>query len=506
MNDFDVIIIGTGAGGGTLAQALAPSGKKILLIERGGFLPREKENWSPKAVFLQNRYKTEEMWYSADGKPFHPGTHYYVGGNTKVYGAALLRLREKDFEKLEHFGGISPEWPLKYPDFQPYYLQAEKLYQVHGKRGEDPTEPLEHEPFPYPAVSHEPRIQQLFDGMKNQGLKPFALPLAIRLNEKARENSPCIRCDTCDGFPCLVDAKSDAEITCINPALQFPNVTLLTNAKVIKLETSDSGKRVTRVEVLREGKHEFYSSDLHIVACGAINSAALLLRSKNSHHPNGLANSSGQVGRNYMCHINTALLAVSRTPNRTQFQKTFALNDFYFNAPDWNYPLGHIQLLGNIKKEMLKMGPIPLPDSVLRAAADHTVGWWLSSEDLPAANNRVTLNGQGDIVLNYVPNNEEGHRRLVDKLKALLGSLEQFPKIAVSRRITIGGVAHQVGTCRFGHDSQTSVLDSQCKAHDLENLYVVDGSFFPSSAAVNPALTIMANALRVADFLKREVI
>jgi choline dehydrogenase-like flavoprotein len=502
MKNYDMIIIGTGAGGGTLAYSLASTGKRILLVERGDFLPREKENWEPSAVFLENRYKTKEVWKDKNDQDIHPGTHYCVGGNTKVYGSALLRFREKDFEELEHKGGISPAWPLKYRDFQPYYLQAEKLYKVHGQRGADPLDPPEDTPFPRPAVSHEPRIQFIADKMKEAGLKPFHLPLGINLNESDRESSSCIRCDTCDGFPCLVDAKSDAEVVCIKPALEHPNVTLLTNAKAVCLKTDPTGRHVTILEVEREGEIEQYSAGIFILACGAINSAALLLRSKNDKHPNGLANSSGLVGRNYMCHTNSAMVALSVNPNRTHFQKTLGLNDFYFGSDDWNYPMGHIQLLGNVKKDMLKAGAPPFTPSIaLEAMANHAIGWWLSSEDLPDPNNRVTLDSNGEIVLHYTPNNEEGHKRLVKKLKSIISSIE--PSLFLSTRIPIGGVGHQVGTCRFGLDPKNSVLDINCKTHDVDNLYVVDGSFFPSSAAINPGLTIIANALRVADVLRK---
>ncbi len=493
--EYDLIIVGTGAGGGTLAYALASSGKKILLIERGGFLPREKENWNVRSVFLENRYKTQEVWHDHTGRPLHPGTHYYVGGNTKVYGAALLRLRERDFERVDHHGGVSPEWPLKYRAFQPYYQRAEELYQVHGKRGSDPLDPPESSPFPHPALLHEPRIQGIFDALQTKGLHPFPLPLGLLRNEARPEESACIRCDTCDGFPCLVDAKADAEIACVNPALQYPNVTLLTHTTALRLEIDASGRKVTRLIVERQGKEESYSAALYVLSCGAINSAALLLRSN-------LANSSGQVGRNYMCHTNTAMIALSKTPNPTQFQKTLGLNDFYFESSAWRYPMGHIQLLGNIKPDMLRGGaPFFIPDAALRFAAHHAVGWWLSSEDLPDPENRVTLGPQGGIVLRYTPNNEKGHQLLLKKLKSLLNSMELT--FSVAKRIPIEGVAHQVGTCRFGTDPATSVLDLNCKTHDVDNLYVVDGSFFPSSGATNPALTIAANALRVADHLKQ---
>lgn len=504
---YDLIIIGSGAGGGTLAHALSSLGKKILIIERGDYLPREKENWDPNAVFIKNRYHTKEKWYDKKGKAFTPGMNYYVGGNTKVYGAALLRLREKDFGEIRHYGGLSPAWPLSYETFKPYYLQAEKLYSVHGDRKEDPTEPPDESPYPFPAISHEPYIETMAHHMRSVGLHPFHLPLGLKLDEENKEKSPCIRCDTCDGFPCLVDAKADAEIACIAPALEN-GVTLLTNAKAMRLITDSNGKTVKEVEVEIEGELVRYAADLFIVSCGAINSAALLLRSRNSLHPRGLANSSDQVGRNYMFHINSVMISVSATVNPTQYEKTLAINDYYFNAPDSDLPLGHIQLLGNVKKEMLAEGaPFFAPNFALEFLAKHSVGWWLTTEDLPCANNRITLNPRGEIVLSYTLNNEEAHKRLVRKLKYILshlgGHLHLFPnKAYLSQQVPIGGCAHQAGTARFGKDPKTSVLDLDCKAHDLDNLYVVDSSFFPSIGAVNPTLTIIANALRVAEKLK----
>lgn len=510
-NEYDVIIIGSGAGGGTLAYTLAPTGKRILLLERGGFLPREKENWDPGAVFAQGRYKTHEVWYDNKGNEFHPGTHYYVGGNTKVYGATLIRLRREDFGELRHHGGISPAWPLGYDDFEPYYTQAEKLYSVHGQRGIDPTEPPASEPYAYPPLSHEPRIQEIFDGFGRIGLHPFPLPVGLRLNEGDMQKSQCIRCDTCDGFPCLVEAKADAHTTCVNPALEHSNMTLLIDSKVIRLHTDKAGRSVTTVEVERNGVTESYSASIVAVCCGAINSAALLLRSANDRHPQGLANKSGLVGRNYMCHNNSAIVALSRTPNPTKFQKTLGVNDFYFGAPDWNYPMGHIQLLGKAKKEMLEGdAPMLTPGLALDYMERHSVDWWITSEDLPDPENRVTLNDKGEISLHYTPNNEEAHTRLLARLKTALKEvgcdIHIIPSsVYLSKKIPLAGVAHQVGTSRFGGDPRTSVLDSNCKAHDLDNLYLVDGSFFPSSSAVNPGLTIMANALRVGDHLKQRL-
>jgi choline dehydrogenase-like flavoprotein len=514
---YDVIIIGSGAGGGTLFHALAPTGKRILLLERGGYVPREKANWSTRAVNLEGRYNTKEVWRDRDGGELHPHTNYYVGGNTKFYGAALFRLRREDFGEVKHHGGISPAWPITYEDLEPYYTQAEALYHVHGQRGEDPTDPPARVPYPHPPVSHEPRIQALADDMARLGLRPFHVPLGVMLDERDPHKSRCIRCETCDGHPCLVAAKSDAQVLCVDPTLaRYSNTSLLTGVLVTRLVTSRSGREVTGVVVERDGATETYSADTIVVSAGAINSAALLLRSANDRHPQGLANGSGVVGRHYMGHVNSVLMAVSKCPNPTVFQKTLGLNDFYWGSPEWEFPMGHISFVGKLDADTLRAGaPAIAPGWTLDVMARHSLDFWLTSEDLPDPDNRVTLDRQGHIVLDYRPNNGEGHRRLTDKLKQLM---KQQTKCGVhghecheglfarslylGQRIPLAGVAHQNGTIRFGHDPGTSALDVNCKAHELDNLYVVDGSFFPSSGAVNPALTIIAHALRVADHLR----
>lgn len=504
---YDIIIIGTGPGGGTLAYKLAPSGKKILLLERGGYMPREKDNWNSKTVFIENRYKAKETWHDKDGNPFHPGIHYNVGGNSKVYGAALLRMREQDFGEVKHHGGISPEWPISYDDLEPYYTQAEHLYHVHGNRGEDPAEPKASAPYKYPAVTHEPRIQELHNDWQKCGHKPFHLPIGVMLNEQQPEKGACIRCNTCDGFPCLLNAKADSQVVCVDPALQYPNVTMLTNALVSRLETNGSGREVTGVVVERNGQVERYRADIVVVSCGAINSAALLLKSANDKHPNGLANSSDMAGLHYMCHNNSAMLAISKRPNPTVFQKTIGLNDFYYGSTDWDFPMGHISMIGKQDMEMLRLGAPPFaPGLALDVAAKHSLDFWMTSEDLPDPNNRVLVGKDGDITLVYAENNLEAHQRLAAKLKSMLNHLGCEDHLLSThfyfgKKIPIAGTAHQCGTIRFGHDPKTSVLDENCKTHDLDNLYVVDASFFVSSSAVNPSLTIIANALRVGDHL-----
>jgi len=510
---YDVIIIGTGAGGGTLAHRLAPTGKRILLLERGTYVPREPDNWNPRAVNVEGKYQTKEIWRDQEGRPLHPHTNYWVGGNTKFYGAALFRLRKEDFGELRHHGGVSPAWPIGYDELEPYYTEAERLYQVHGQRGADPTEPPASAPYPHPAVSHEPRIQQLAEDFAGHGLKPFPVPLGIMLNEADRRRSKCIRCATCDGFPCLVQAKSDAQVCAVDPALEHSNVTLLTDAYVARLETSGSGREVTAVHVRRDGADEVYSADIVVVSCGAINSAALLLRSANDKHPGGLANGSDVVGRHYMGHVNSVLMALSKCPNPTVFQKTLAVNDFYLGSKDWPYPMGHISFVGKLDGVTLSAGaPSIAPGWTLDLMGRHSLDFWLTSEDLPSPENRVTLDRDGNIVLSYTPNNGEGHKRLIATLERLMQSQRACPihgrechqglfsrNLFIGQRIPLAGVAHQNGTIRFGTDPNASALDPSCRAHEVHNLYVVDGSFFPSSAAVNPALTIMANALRVGD-------
>ena len=508
---FDVIIIGTGAGGGTLARHLAPSGKRILLLERGGWLPREPQNWQTADVFVDNRYISPDTWTGADGKAFQPQIHYFVGGATKLYGAALYRLRAEDFGELQHYDGVSPAWPIGYDELEPYYTLAEQRYQVHGAHGEDPTEPPASAPYPFPALSHEPRIQQLADDLAAAGYHPFHAPCGVMLDEANPAYSACIRCGTCDGFPCLVHAKADADVLGVRPALEHDNVTLLTGAEAVRLDTDATGRTVTGVVVDHDGERGTFTGDLVVVSCGAANSAKLLLASASDAHPDGLANGSGQVGRNYMFHDSQALLALSKEPNPTVFQKTLGVNDFYFGSSDFDYPMGNIQMVGKSQAAMYR-GEKPLetklaPTWALKDVAHHAVDFWLSTEDLPNPGNRVTLNGDGQIRLAYQAGKRTASKRLYHQLKTMLGSLGMHPDHLIPRHaylktdIPVAGVAHQAGTCRFGTDPASSVLDANCRAHELDNLYVVDTSCFPSIGAVNPALTAMANALRVGDHM-----
>jgi choline dehydrogenase-like flavoprotein len=516
---YDVVVIGSGAGGGTLAQRLAPTGKSILILERGEHLPREADNWDPKAVFIQNKYRTRDLWYDTAGKPFHPNSHDWVGGNTSFYGAALMRLREGDFDETRHKGGVSPAWPIGYQDLKPYYDEAEVLWKVHGTRGLDPAEPAGSPAYAWPAIPNDPGVEQLKTHLESQGWRPFPLPLGVDWDEGHPLTTPCIKCRTCGGYPCLLKAKCDARTRAVEPAMAFPNVTLLTGRKAVRLVTDPSGRQVTSVITQGAQGEETWTGDIVVVACGAVNSAALLLASANGAHPEGLANGSGQVGRNYVFHTLTAMVSLTLEPMGCFFPKTLAVNDFYWKDPrgGFDWPMGHIQMLEYMTAQTLEgqisqyLPPALAPSFLFEAAAERLMSFLVISEDLPDPDNRVRLSADGRIFIDYRHNNLEGHQRLV---QALCGALDGFVSHAhpisqhhleFSSLLPLYGTAHQAGTVRMGKDPASSVLDPWCKAHELDNLYLVDTSVFVTSAAVNPTLTAVANAMRVGDHLKERL-
>lgn len=509
---YDIVIIGSGAGGGTLAQRIAPTGKRVLIIERGEFLPRERENWDTKAVFEQKRYLAKETWYDKDDTPFEPYTHYWVGGNTKVYGAALLRMREDDFGAVRHYGGSSPAWPFGYDVLEPYYAEAEQLYSVHGTRDpewRDPFDPPSSRDYPFPPISPEPRIAELMSDLRALGTRPFPVPLGVRLREHDRAASPT-RLSQFDGYPDLTEAKADAHVVAVRSALRYPNVSILTGAKVERLVTTPGGRTVREVVVTRGRVKLTIGADIVVLAAGAINSAAVLLRSRSDDHPRGLANGSDQVGRNYMTHHNGCLLMVSSEPNPSQFQKHFAITDFYRSSKESPLPLGTIQLMGKPDPGTVQwLRGDQLPGESLESIQSRTIDFFLTAEDLPSAANRITLRDDGAIRVSYVPNNLDAYHGLERVTKDLLSRVERGRGRSVpaffAARLGVSGVSHQNGTLRCGTDPRTSVLNAECRAHEVMNLYVADGSFFPSSSAVNPSLTIMANALRLGDAIAREL-
>jgi len=494
---FDIIIIGTGAGGGTMAHALSDSPARILILERGDFVPQEKENWDPEAVWKQLRYRARERWLDERGREFTPYTHYGVGGNTKFWGSVLYRLRREDFAAVQHVDGVSPAWPIDYDALEPYYARAERLYHVCGEDGIDPTEPPRG-PFPFAAVPHQPEMAAIVERLRQQGLHPSPLPLGLM---RVGEDDGCILCNTCNSFVCRLHAKSEADVCCVRPALERPNVTLWTHATAMRLLTDPCGRRVQAVEVDRGGQVVRVEAPLVIVSCGAVNSAALLLRSRTSKHPNGLANSSDLVGRRYMAHLATMMQGFHPFRlNSTVFQKTVAINDFYLRGRHSAYPLGQIQSQGRTHAVMAQTVVPWVPLRAYEAWVSRGVDWLVMSEDLPRDDNRITVDGNGRIHLRYKPNNQAAHRELVAEMKRILRRLGYW--LIMKHSHGAKNTTHQCGTLVFGEDPDRSVLDSFCRTHDIENLFVVDASFFPSSAAVNPGLTIAAQALRVADHIK----
>jgi choline dehydrogenase-like flavoprotein len=490
----DVVIIGSGIGGGTLAHRLVQYGLRVTILERGGYLPQEPQNWDVTSVFYDKRYVPQEKWFDKHGVAFRPGTYYYVGGSSKLFGAAMLRLRERDFQEVQHHGGISPAWPITYRQLAPYYDLAEQLYMVHAKAGVDPTEPPDVSRYPYEAIDHEPAIEKVASALATKGIHPFPLPLAVQFHP----GGPCVRCKTCDGFPCKVHAKTDAEVAAVKPALASGKLTLKINTKALRLLLTADGRRVDAVEYESDGRTEKIVAPIVVLSASAVNSAVLLLRSACDKAPRGLANSSGVVGRHYMAHNNTALMSIAWNINATKFQKTICINDFYFGDDQFKYPMGNIQGLGKLQAGMLTANQKYLPNFVGGLMARRSVDWWIMSEDLPDPENRVVLQGE-KISLHYTANNMAGHELLVKRAVSLMRKIG-FPLNVVKH---MGGlsVSHQCGTVRFGSNPQDAALNEFCRSFDHDNLFVVDASFFPSSAAVNPALTIAAQAIRVADHM-----
>ena len=510
---YDVVVIGSGAGGATLAQRLASTGKSILLLERGDHLPVEPQNWSPKDVFLRHRYKAKEKWLDRKGRAFQPNIHYWVGGNTIFYGAALYRFRKRDFEETIHHGGmISPAWPIRYDDLAPYYTEAEALWNVHGARDSDHTDDADAPPYPHPALKHDPEIASLRSRLVLQGFKPINMPIAAERDEMNVSQSPCVRCRTCGGFPCLREAKSDGR-KMVKRALAHGNVELISGAKVLKLETAPGGTSVSRIIYETAEGRASVRGDIVVLAAGAINSAAILLRSTSEHHPNGLANASDLVGRNYMFHTASASLSFAWPKIDTDFPKTMALNDFYWGDPDGNfpYPMGHIQLLEYLSGDVIRgqlSQTLPswmIPQAFADFMGDRLLAFLIMTEDLPESRNRVRLAADGGIQLDYWYNNLKAHDRLIRRFHKAMAKAGRTCRCLRANRtqmdsiLPIYGTAHQCGTLRMGADPTSSVVDANCKAHELDNLYVADTSVFVSSAAVNPALTCIANSLRVAD-------
>lgn len=494
--DADLVIIGSGIGGASLAAALAPSGLRILILEKGQRLEPCPEARDDRAIFLRGHFAPTEQWLSSDGTPFVAGNHYAVGGNSKFYGAVMHRFREADFAPRRHFEGVTPGWPLAYAELSPWYDAAEAMFRVRGQGGEDPTDPPRNQPYGWPAVPDEPVIAEVRRRLKCAGAHPASLPLAIDIGAWLAGGQT-----GWDAFPNTGMGKIDAESGPLTEALTHDNVRLLTGAEVIRLDTDPSGARIIGALVRGEGKDIIIRARGFALAAGAVQSAALLLKSANAAHPSGLANGSDQVGRNFMNHNSSAMLTINPLLRNTSvYQKTLSLNDFYDADPQTRAPLGNVQGLGRVTAAVLKSNMRWLPMPLARVLAAYAFGWFLQSEDLPDPESRVTFR-DGRIVIHWQRSNMRAHRALIQRTRELM-KRAGFP-IVLTRTFGVRTTSHQCGTARLGQDAATSVVAPDLRSHQIGNLWITDASVLPTSAAVNPALTVAALALRAAEGIRK---
>ncbi|MCP9848556.1 GMC oxidoreductase [Cyanobium sp. Morenito 9A2] len=495
---YDLIVIGTGAGGGTLAGALAECGKSVLVLERGGAMDLSDQNVADVELVRNSRYHPGEQWFGTDGDPFPPQMIYALGGNSKIWGGVLERLREQDFAPQRHLDGSSPGWELSYADLAPHYDRAERLYHVHGRRSVDPTEPPRTGDYLHPPRSIEPVLESLRADLARQGVTAYDLPISWSA-------SP-------------LDPSGDAERFGVDVAELSAQVTLRTGARVIRLHVNPSGREVKGVQAEIDGQNWLFTGHVVVLAAGAVNSAALLLRSCNDQHPEGLANGSGQVGRNLMKPQLSSILQLAAHPDSGRYGPGLGINDYYWGDKNVSVPLGQIRNGGGVLQDPLFAESPPLlslvtrllPNSLLEQLAVRTVSWWASSGVRPDPANRVSLRGEG-LQITYTPNNREAHDRLVYRWLSTIKALEADPATTVVRAFPLhprgesplAVLGFACGTVRMGSDPTRSVVDLQGRSHQLVNLYVADASVFPTCPAVGPALTVIALALRLAEHLKR---
>jgi choline dehydrogenase-like flavoprotein len=491
MSSPDIVIIGAGMGGATIAHALAPSGAEILILDKGAQLPDRPENRDARAIFQRGFFRPQESWYDSEGNPFNPGNYYYNGGNSKFYGAVLLRYRAEDFDGIVHADGAAPAWPFRYGELQPYYDEAEKLFQVRGKAGEDPTEPPRGGDFAFPPVPDERAIAEVRERLGKVGLKPFSLPLGVDIDKwLSHGKTPW------DAFPDARTGKMDAETCALLPALAYANVSLSNNAEVTRLVPAADGKRIEAVEYRQDGETHRITPKLVVLSAGAVRSAVILLASS----PGGLANRSGMVGRHFMNHNLSAMIGIDpRFNNDSVYQKTFAINDFYLGDGNGGPPLGNVQLLGRVSGPILKSDLKHVPEFILDRVARKTIDFLIMTEDLPDPASRVRLDGD-KIVLEWRRSNMTAHEGLK---KVMRQKLKQagFP-IVLTHLFDRKTPSHQCGTIRIGADPATAPLDPFGRAFDHPNLFVADASTLVTSAAVNPSLTVAALSLRTARHIR----
>lgn len=477
---YDAIVVGAGVGGSTLAYKLADRGLRVLVLDRAQrFEPPPWQTGDPVGIHYLNV----------------PAGLGIVGGQSKFYGAAMYRMRESDFRATQHEGGESPAWPINYVDLEPYYGEAERLYRVHGSTDRDPTEPVRSTPYPHPPLPHAPLVATLVDRLQRAGATVSPMPRALDYGSGGK----CVLCATCDAHYCRFDAKMDAEIAALRPALRTGRVELLTGAECLRVLTDQTGSRATGVVTLRNGEERTLHADIVAICAGLGPSAMLLLNSTTARHPMGLGNSTGCVGRYYGAHdtgMVFPLLSLGRKlpPTHT---KTFALNADYDATADWPYPMGVIQAAGQVPFWQQKVVPswMRLPAKLV---GERSVYCFFMNEVVPTRESGLIIDNGRIVGMREPPRNPQTFKRLRRRAIELFRSAG-YMVVAPRHR----SLWHRVGTVRFGTDPQTSVLDADCKVHGVDGLYVVDASVLPSAGAVGTALTIAALALKVGDTIAR---
>jgi choline dehydrogenase-like flavoprotein len=473
---YDAIVVGSGLGGATAAYGLVQEGLRTLLVEKGEFLSHPYDSEGPTGLYMGDVHGRRD-------KPFE-----YVGGQTKFYGAAMFRMRESDFCKIEHENGSSPGWPISYFDLETYYERAEILYRVHGSADGDPTEPPRANPFPYPAIDHVLPVAQVVKRLRRAGVSISYLPKGLDYGPNGR----CTLCSTCDGYYCTLDAKMDAEIAAIRPALATGLLTVATGTECLRIETRTDGKSVLGLLVKRAGVEYLLRSDRVIIAAGLPHTALLLRRSHTDLHPEGLGNQGGALGK-YMSgqSMGTIFPLLGTSAIAPAHVKTFAMNEFYHGSPEWRYPMGTLQVTGQLPFWRLAT-PIGRPFAFLLGQIS-----LMCIYVTEALSTRETgYHFEGDRIVSKTPPIQNA-RSFAAMRRAAVDAFRRAGYFSIAPR-SVPYSKSECGTARFGDDPSTSVANQTCQVHGVTGLYIADASVLPSAGAINTGLTIAALALRTA--------